>query len=205
MNSPNSGLLVLTFALVLACGSLACSRAPQVDDVESSEVIQTESAGEPAVTEGGSEARAEKADEHGEGGEARNSGEHGEGGEAREGGEHEGEEASGHDEGGEGEEGEEGGVYIERGDTWDTTRRGARLVLTFDPASNAFSGTVENTTKSSLCAVRVEVHLSSGTELGPTERTDLPAGQSTEVELPTGGVSFDTWTAHPEVSPCSGE
>jgi hypothetical protein len=84
------------------------------------------------------------------------------------------------------------------------TRRGARLVLTFDAATNAFKGTVENTTESAICSVRVEVHLSTGTELGPTPRTDLDAGESTEVALLTGGETFDTWTAHPEVSACSG-
>ena len=89
-------------------------------------------------------------------------------------------------------------------DTWDVTRRGAKLVLAFDPASNAFVGTVENTTDQTLCAVRVEVHLSTGTELGPTERTDLPSGETTVVKLPTSGEAFETWTAHPETSACGG-
>ncbi len=69
--------------------------------------------------------------------------------------------------------------------------------------SGAFVGRVENTTRQTLCAVRVEVHLSTGTELGPTERTDLPSGEAATVELPTAGEVFDTWTAHPEVSPCT--
>lgn len=107
-----------------------------------------------------------------------------------------------HDEGG---EGEESGVYIGAGDTWDVTRRGARLVLAFDPESGAFKGRVLNTTESTLCAVRVEVHLSTGTELGPTSRTDVPAGQTISVALSTGGEEFDSWTAHPEVSSCSSE
>ncbi len=109
---------------------------------------------------------------------------------------------SGHDSG---ERGEESGVYIARDDTWDATRRGARLVLSFDPETNAFEGTVENTTGQTLCAVRIEVHLSSGTELGPTERTDLPSGATTEVRLPTGGEGFETWTAHAERSRCGGD
>jgi len=110
-----------------------------------------------------------------------------------------------HSEGGEGGEGEESGVYIGVGDTWDVTRRGARLVLAFDPDSGAFKGRVVNTTESTLCAVRVEVHLSTGTELGPTSRTDVPAGQTISVALSTGGEEFETWTAHPEVSACSSE
>ncbi len=35
-------------------------------------------------------------------------------------------------------------------------------------------------------------------------RTDLPAGETTAVELPTEGEVFDMWTAHPEMSPCTG-
>ena len=126
-------------------------------------------------------------------------------------GEHGGSEGDGeHGEDGEGGEhgsrgeGEESGEYIGLEDTWDATRNGARLVLSFDPASNAFVGTVENTTRQTLCAVRVEVHLSTGTELGPTERTDVPSRETTVVELPTAGEVFGAWTAHPEVSPCTG-
>jgi hypothetical protein len=46
--------------------------------------------------------------------------------------------------------------------------------------------------------------LSTGTELGPTEPTDLPSGETTDVKLPTAGEVFDSWTAHPEVSSCNG-
>jgi hypothetical protein len=81
----------------------------------------------------------------------------------------------------------ESGLYIGVGETWDVVRKGARLVLAFERASDAFVGTVTNTTSETLCAVRVEVHLSTGTELGPTERTDVRAGQSTAVRLPTAG------------------
>ena len=70
---------------------------------------------------------------------------------------------------------------------------------------NAFMGTVENTTENDICAVRVEIHLQGGSELGPTERQDLRPGQSVSVLLATGGESFDRWTAHPEMSPCGTE
>jgi hypothetical protein len=100
-------------------------------------------------------------------------------------------------------EGEEGGHYIGRGESWDALRSGARLILAFDSASSRFTGTVQNTTESLLCAVRVEVHLSSGVELGPTAAKDVAAGQSMSIILPAGGRSFDRWTAHPEVSPCN--
>jgi hypothetical protein len=101
-----------------------------------------------------------------------------------------------------GEEGEVSGTYIARNETWDRTRRGARLVLTFNASRNTFVGTVENTTEQMLCAVRVEVHLDDGTELGPTARTDVQSKGTIDVELPTEGEGFDTWTAHPELSPC---
>ncbi len=174
-----------------ACTDESHSQGEGVGDLSAA----SEAAGEHARSEGAGE-HAEGAGEHarseGGGEHARSEG----GGEHSEGGEH-GEHGS------EGE-GEESGVQIGREDTWDATRNGARLVLSFDPTSNAFVGTVENTTRQTLCAVRVEVHLSTGTELGPTERTVLPAGGTTEVELPTAGEAFSTWTAHPEISPCRG-
>ena len=130
-------------------------------------------------------------------------GEHGEGGEGGEGGEHD--EGGEHREGGEGDEGEESGEYVARDESWDATRRGMRLQLSFDPAGDAFKGTVENTTQATICAVRVEVHLSGSIELGPTERTDLAPGETVAVELPAEGRDFEAWTAHPEQSACSGD
>ena len=181
-----------------------------------------EGSGEHTAMEGGGEDTGEHAEgaeasgehreageggEHDEAGESREGGgEHNEGGEAREGGEHEGEHSGEHEgeHGGEGhdEAGEESGVYIAKADTWDVVRRGARLVLSFDAESSSFIGTVENTTEQALCAIRVEVHLSTGTELGPTERVDLSAGEATTVRLATEGEAFESFTAHPEMSPC---
>ena len=171
----------------VALGIAACSNDRSESSEEAAERASSDAASEQASPEGTTEARSEGSGEHGEGGE-------GEGGEGE--GEHG---AAGHD-----EEGEESGVYIGRGETWDVVRRGARLVLKFAAASNAFVGTVENTTEGTLCAVRVEVHLSTGTELGPTPRTDVAPGQKTAVTLETEGEAFDTWTAHAELSACSG-
>ena len=56
-----------------------------------------------------------------------------------------------------------------------------RLVLSYDSTSNAFIGNVENTTDTTLRRVRVEVHLSNGTELGPTTPTDLAPVQSLDI------------------------
>ena len=207
--------IVAVLSVALAAGT--CARDPQVEPMGESSAESTPEAAEPDLAqEVAQEEMAEPGEElTAEGGEGEHGGREGEGREgegehgAREGGEGEGEGEHGgggegeHGEGDEhGEEGEESGEYIGSGDTWDTTRRGARLILSFDAAQGAFVGTVENTTQQTLCAVRVEVHLSGGPELGPTTRTDLPAGESTEVVLSAEGESFDAWTAHPEVSAC---
>lgn len=155
-----------------------------------------------ADSEPGEEAMAAEAEESGR--EHDEGGEHREGGEHDEGGEHgEGQATGEHSEGGEhGEEGEESGDYIGRDADWDTTRRGMRLTLSYDAARDAFTGTVHNTTEATICAVRVEVHLGGGPELGPTERRDLAAGESMAIELPADGEDFENWTAHPESSAC---
>lgn len=220
MSEGKFRLVPIVTALVLSVGVAACAGDPQADADATGE---SSMAAETAEREGGERAESgggESGDEHAEGREGgEGEGEHGrEGGEGagdegREGdgeGEHGGEgeegehggEEGGHDEGG--EEGEEPGIYIARGDTWDMTRRGARLVLSYNAQRNAFVGRVENTTGQRLCAVRVEVHLGAGPELGPTPRADVPAGGTIDVELATEGTSFETWTAHPELSACPG-
>lgn len=208
MNDSERSWLPIMIAFVLALGLAACSGETSGDSTVADDATlaaeSSEGAGEHAegtvAREGGDEG------EHTEGGEeARESGEgEGEHGdrERGEGGEGEHGEEGGHDE--EGGEGEESGIYVARGDTWDAVRRGARLVLAFNAASGAFEGTVHNTTNGTLCAVRVEVHLGDGPELGPTARTDVPAGGSTSVTLSAAGESFERWTAHPELSACQG-
>ena len=94
---------------------------------------------------------------------------------------------------------EESGTPISRGGTYDRIRAGARLSLSYDPATSAFTGTVSNTTGATLSRVRVEVHLSTGTELGPTNPVDIAPGQTIDVTLDARGETFSTWTAHPEV------
>ena len=81
----------------------------------------------------------------------------------------------------------------------DMVRSGARLILSYDAASNAFKGTVENTTNGVLTNVRIEVHLSNGTELGPTTPIDLAPGQIAQVNLPSTQALFTGWIAHAEV------
>ncbi len=140
---------------------------------------------QPEADRGGESTLAQQTDERGE---------------ERDGGEQE--EADGDEHG---EEGVESGVYIARTASWSETRNDAWLQLSFNSASNSFVGRVSNTGNEPLCDFRVEVHLSTGIELGPTERTGVPYGGSINVTLPSGGEEFTTWTAHPEMSPCEGQ
>ncbi len=94
---------------------------------------------------------------------------------------------------------EESNVEFALNEQYDKVRNGARLILKYDPESNAFKGTVENTTDETLKQVRVEVHLSNGKELGPTIPGDLSPGEKREILLPATGTDFNAWTAHPEV------
>ena len=120
---------------------------------------------------------------------------------------------SGSESGGEGAEGggesggESGGAGSEEGsanmlapdETFDAVRGGARLILSYDAPSNSFKGTVENTTNGVLDQVRIEVHLSNGTELGPTTPQALAPGEIVTVTLPATQASFTGWVAHAEV------
>ncbi len=94
---------------------------------------------------------------------------------------------------------EESGTELALDETYDKTRNGARLILTYDAESNSFKGTVENTTDEILKQVRVEVHLSNGKEIGPTTPVDLAPGEKSDVLLTATSKDFDGWTAHPEV------
>ena len=121
----------------------------------------------------------------------------GDGHESREGAEeHGGREHS--QEGGQ-QGGEESAEQLGKADTYDHTRGGARLILTYSAEENAFTGTVENTTDGTLARVRVEVHLSNGVELGPTTPGDLGPGESRAIRLAASEEEFETWSAHPEV------
>ncbi len=90
-------------------------------------------------------------------------------------------------------------------ETFDEVRGGARLVLSYDAVSNSFKGTVENTTNGVLDKVRIEVHLSNGTELGPTTPTDMAPGEAAPINLPATPAAFTGWIAHAEVGGGEGE
>ena len=117
-------------------------------------------------------------------------GEHGSGGEGS---------AEGGAEGSEGR-GEEGsGAMLALDETFDTVRGGAQLIMSYDASTNAFTGTVENTTNSVLTRVRIEVHLSNGVELGPTTPVDMAPGEVRTVILPAPAEPFTGWVPHAEV------
>ena len=90
---------------------------------------------------------------------------------------------------------EESAAQFTKANTYDAIRKGARLTLRFDASANAFVGSVTNTTNQPLRRVRVEVHLSNGTELGPTTPRDLPAGNTMPIKLDALGEAFNTWSA----------
>ena len=104
---------------------------------------------------------------------------------------------SGSESGGSGEEGSAN--MLAPGETFDTVRSGARLILSYDAPSNSFKGTMENTTNGVLDQVRIEVHLSNGTELGPTTPQALAPGEAAPITLPSTQASFTGWVAHAEV------
>ncbi len=125
-------------------------------------------------------------------------GEHGSGGESSS-------ESGGEGSGG-GEEGS--GAMLARDETFDMVRSGARLILGYDVPGNSFTGTIENTTTNVLTRVRIEVHLSNGTELGPTVPRDLAPGEVVPVTLASTAAPFTGWVAHAEVGgggPSGGE
>ncbi len=84
-------------------------------------------------------------------------------------------------------------------ETFDEIRSGARLILSYDPQSNTFVGSVQNTTSSTLTRVRIEVHLSNGTELGPTTPINLSPSRVAPVNLRSTQAPFTGWVAHAEV------
>lgn len=97
------------------------------------------------------------------------------------------------------DDGEESGESLALDETYDFVRKGARLILRYDTESNSFAGTVQNTTGELLDNIRVEVHLSNGTELGPTSSVDLAPDETVDVSLAATEEPFTGWTPHAEV------
>ena len=100
---------------------------------------------------------------------------------------------------------EESGTQYTKSQTADETLNGAHLIMSYDSGSNSFSGTVENITTEVLDQVRVEIHLSNGTELGPTTPSNLAVGATMDVTLQATSTNWETWSVHPEAGEESGE
>jgi len=95
---------------------------------------------------------------------------------------------------------EEEGTRYEPDETCDEIfENGVHLIMYYDSENQSFIGTVENTLQETLEDVRVEVHLSTGDELGPTTPVDLLPGEISDVELETTNTDFEWWSVHPEV------
>ena len=128
--------------------------------------------------------------------------EHGDRGEGNESSGREGAEGTGetgNESAGGGSEEGSGANTLAPDESFDMVRGGARLILNYDAQSNRFKGTVENTTNGVLDRVRIEVHLSNGTELGPTTPIDMAPGEVVAITLPATTASFTGWIAHAEV------
>ena len=110
-------------------------------------------------------------------------------------------EPSGETHGPEGQGGESGesGTQYAKTDTARETRSGVDLVMAFEAATERFTGTVTNTTAATVAAVRVEIHLDNGVELGPSPREDLAAGETRDVVLDASGQAFNRWSVHVEI------
>ena len=135
--------------------------------------------------------------------EGANSGtEHGDRGEGNESSGREGAEGTGetgNESAGGGSEEGSGANTLAPDESFDMVRGGARLILNYDAQINGFKGAVENTTNGVLDRVRIEVHLSNGTELGPTTPIDMAPGEVVAITLPATTASFTGWIAHAEI------
>ncbi len=96
-------------------------------------------------------------------------------------------------------EGEESGTQLGLDQIYDEERKGTHLVLAYNDKSNSFTGSVKNVSDKVLDRVRVEVHLSNGTELGPTTQVDLQPGEKRLVLLEAESKDFSSWSTHAEV------
>ena len=120
-----------------------------------------------------------------------------EGGEGGEGG-HEG------GEGGEGGEENEGlGMSIDQPSV--AKINGLDLNIAHDPTTKAFTGVITNNTSRMICGGRLEIHVGRGgstLELGPTVDADWAPGQARSMVLGFDAMPGDTYSLHPEVTPC---
>ena len=147
------------------------------------------------------------ASEGGEGGSEGGESGHEGGSEGGEGGHEGGEGGEGGHEGGEGGEGgeENEGLGMSIDQPSATNINGFDLNIVHDPATNAFTGVMTNSTSQLICGARLEIHVGRGgstLELGPTVDADWAPGQARNVVLGFDAMPSDTYSLHPEVTPC---
>ena len=82
---------------------------------------------------------------------------------------------------------------------------GLDLNVGHDPTTKAFTGVITNNTSRLICGGRLEIHVGRGgstLELGPTVDADWAPGQARSVVLGFDAMPGDTYSLHPEVTPC---
>lgn len=98
-----------------------------------------------------------------------------------------------------GERGESGTQFVLT-ETAKEIRNGVELIMNYDGSRKVFIGTATNSTNATVTRVRVEIHLSNGTELGPTPNVDLVAGETKSVEIDARTHSnFNAYSVHVEI------
>lgn len=88
-------------------------------------------------------------------------------------------------------------------ETATDSREGVNLTISYNASSQRFDGSVTNTNSSAVSDVRVEIHLSNGTELGPTPRVTLQANETKSVTLDASGQNFTWYSVHLEIGSSS--
>ena len=197
----NMGKPIVAVLIPALIGIISCADNPITSgEKENAESGRSESNGEHAGNGDGEGHEGREGSEGGAGRLVASAGgdEGGEGGESH--ASREGSENHASSEGSEGSEGQQ----LAPDQSYDQTRNGARLIMSYSPSKNTFYGIVENTTNQTLLQVRVEVHLSdeSGAiiaELGPTWPRSLTPGEKLYVSLPIGDQAFAGWSPHAEV------
>ena len=92
-------------------------------------------------------------------------------------------------------QGEESRFNLGKNDHYNQVSNGVLLRLAYDSHTNSFQGFVENTSAQDLRRIRVEVHLDSGVDLGPTYAVDLEPGERHNVAIAATFATFHGWTA----------
>jgi hypothetical protein len=90
----------------------------------------------------------------------------------------------------------ENGIQLDQ--AYDETVEGIHLILTYSAEGKVFEGTVENVSGELQERVRILIHLSDGTELGPATMVELAHGEKRNVMLKSESSSFKSWSAHSE-------